>query len=72
MGVTMEYKGFSYVFDPEKQAMKKAGITELTPENRGILKGKILEYQKVARYRSHVGAVLLWAKNHIDKGEDKQ
>jgi hypothetical protein len=70
MKVTMEYKGFSYTFDPEKQAMKEAGITELTPENRKNLAGKILEYQKVARHRAHVGAVLLWLKDQIGKGID--
>jgi len=70
MEITMEYKGFSYTFDPEKQAMKEAGIMELTPENRKILGRKILEYQKVARRRAHVGAVLRWARHQMDNGED--
>jgi hypothetical protein len=66
----MEYKGFSYTFDPEKQVMKDEGITELTPENRKTLAGKILEYQKVARHRAHVGAVLRWGRDQIENGKD--
>jgi len=70
MKVTMEYKGFSCTFDPEAKAMKVLGITELTAVNKKSLAKKTLEYQKVARHRAHVGAVLLWAKDQIEKGVD--
>jgi len=66
----MEYKGFSCTFDPEAKAMKVLGITELTDDIRRKYSRKINEYQKVARYRAHVGAVLLWAKDQIEKGID--
>jgi hypothetical protein len=70
MTVTAEYKGVSYTFDPQAQAMEDLGVTEETAENRAALAEKTLEYMKTVRYRAHTGAVVRWALEEILKGGD--
>jgi hypothetical protein len=50
--------------------MKALGITEETEENRPALAKKILEYMKTAKIRAHTGAVIRYARNQLEKGEE--
>jgi hypothetical protein len=50
-----EEDGLSYEFDPVKQAMKDAGITELNPAAWKRLAGKILQFHKTGRIGAQTG-----------------
>jgi hypothetical protein len=70
MKVTAEYKKVSYTFDPQAQAAKDLGITEETAENQAALAKRTLEYMKCARQRAYTGAVVRYALNQLEKGEE--
>jgi hypothetical protein len=69
MTVTAEYKGVSYTFDPQAQAMKDLGVTEETAENRVALAKKTLEHMKSGRRRAQTGAILKYFLGRLEKGE---
>jgi hypothetical protein len=66
-----EDEGLSYEFDPVKQAMKDAGITELSPETLKRLAVKILQYRKAGRIKAETGLKLKKMKRDYPDPEER-